>query len=100
MADKDSTQEQAEFEAWLAPEYSREKWHTGEYKDDTVYSMFAAWRAARAVPAGWKLVPDADNMTDEQAEAICNLVGCCGGGAHEVYEAMLAAAPDLKEGGQ
>ena len=60
------------------------------------------WQAARRAPAvpvpqGWKLVPDADNMTDEQAEAICNLVSCCGGGAHEVYEAALAAAPQPPE---
>ncbi|MFN4037344.1 hypothetical protein [Comamonas aquatica] len=43
--------ERAEFEAWLEPSYSREKWHTGEYTDDTVYSMFAAWQAARRAPA-------------------------------------------------
>lgn len=58
----------------------------------------AARRApAVPVPQGWKLVPDANNMTDEQAEAICNLVSCCGGGAHEVYEAALSAAPQTPE---
>lgn len=55
------------------------------------------WGEAAPVPQGWKLVPDANNMTDEQAEAICNLVSCCGGGAHEVYEAALAAAPQPPE---
>lgn len=44
-------QDRAGFETWLAPEYSREKWHTGEYTDDTVFSMFAAWQAARRAPA-------------------------------------------------
>lgn len=61
------------------------------------YEKAARRAPAAPVPQGWKLVPDANNMTDEQAEAICNLVSCCGGGAHEVYEAALAAAPQPPE---
>lgn len=78
---------------------------SGSYRIDSARIAWDAWQAARRAPAvpvpqGWKLVPDANNMTDEQAEAICNLVSCCGGGAHEVYEAALSAAPQPPEAAQ
>ena len=54
----------------------------------------AAQQAVQAaVPDGWKLVPDVDNMTDEQAEAIADVARVCGGGALGIYRAALAAAP-------
>lgn len=43
------------------------------------------------VPHGWKLVPI--ELTDEIAEAIAMEARCCGGIALDIYEAMLAAAP-------
>lgn len=106
-------QERAEFEAWLAPEYSREKWHTGEYTDDTVFSMFAAWQAARRAPAApvpewlrdleWT-VADHDRAGDLQNW--CPVCGGCktdyrdGVGGHKdgcELHAMLAAAPQPPE---
>lgn len=54
----------------------------------------AAQQAVQAAePDGWKLVPDVDNMTDEQAEAIADVARVCGGGALGIYRAALAAAP-------
>jgi len=46
-----------------------------------------------AVPPGYVLVPDAENMTDAQAEAIAEQANCCGGTAYDIYCAALAAAP-------
>lgn len=52
-----------------------------------------AKRAAPVAPAGWVLVPDASNMTDEQAEAIAERANCCGGIAYDIYRALLEASP-------
>ena len=57
--------ERAEFEAWLNQDHSRGVDSVGDYVDDTVYSMFAAWKAARRalavtdreIPPGCALVP-------------------------------------------
>lgn len=38
---------------------------------------------------GQVLVPDADNMTDEQAEFLAEKARVCGGGAHEIYRGLL-----------
>ena len=53
----------------------------------------AALLAEPAVPDGWKLVPDASHMTDEQAEAIAERAKCCGGIAYDIYRALLDASP-------
>ena len=42
----------------------------------------------------WKLVPDASNMTDEQAEAIAERANCCGGIAYDIYRALLEVSPE------
>ena len=61
----------------------------------------AAPQAVQAsVPTGWKLVPDADNMTDDQAEAIAEVARVCGGGAYGIYRAALDAAPHPPEAAQ
>ena len=49
--------------------------------------------------AGWVVVPNADNMTDEQAEAIAAACHVCGGIAFSAYDAALAASPLAKESG-
>lgn len=43
------------------------------------------------IPDGWVLVPK--EMTDDIGEAIAMQASCCGGIALDIYEAMLAAAP-------
>lgn len=90
--------ERADFEAWLAPEHSREKWHTGEYTDDTVYSMFAAWQASRraqVVPQGWKLVPE---VADEKMQrAIAAQFNGTAREAIDAWSEALAAAPQPPE---
>lgn len=39
---------------------------------------------------GYVMLPNADNMTDEQAEAIAKVAGCCGGIAESIYRAIVA----------
>lgn len=61
----------------------------------------AWWNACRAamlqagnspvIPEGYVLVPK--EMTDEIGEAIAMQANCCGGIALDIYDAMLAAAP-------
>ncbi|MES2262171.1 MAG: hypothetical protein V4724_26930 [Pseudomonadota bacterium] len=53
--------------------------------------------APTAAPSGWVLVPNADNMTGAQGEAIAGVLPCCGGIAHSIYQAALAAAPARPE---
>lgn len=48
---------------------------------------------SQSVPEGFVLVPDASNMTDDQAEAIARMAGCCGGIAYDIYRVALEAAP-------
>lgn len=60
-----------------------------------------AWNACRAamlqagnspvIPDGYVMVPK--EMTDEIGEAIAMQANCCGGIALDIYDAMLAAAP-------
>ena len=57
----------------------------------------AGLRASNRVcsePKGWKIVPDADNMTDDQAEAIARIANCCGGIAYSIYREALDASPN------
>lgn len=71
------------------------------YRDSTTGSqglsnLLAAMRRAMAaarLPAGFVAVPDADNMTDEQAEAIAQVANVCGGIAYDIYRAAIDAAP-------
>lgn len=51
---------------------------------------------APAVPDGYVLVPK--EMTDEIGEAISMRARCCGGIALDIYDAMLAAAPQEVKG--
>nr|WP_227650610.1 DUF551 domain-containing protein [Klebsiella pneumoniae] len=46
---------------------------------------------AQVVPDGYVMVPK--EMTDEIGEAIAMQANCCGGIALDIYDAMLAAAP-------
>lgn len=57
-----------------------------------IADRYATHTPAVAVPDGYALVPDADNMTDEIAEAIAEKCNCCGGIAYEIYCTVLAAA--------
>lgn len=57
-------------------------------------NVVAIERQASAVPKGWKLVPDASHMTDEQAEAIAVRANCCGGIAYDIYRALLEVSPE------
>jgi hypothetical protein len=58
-----------------------------------------AKRILAAIAAqGLVVVPNASNMTDEQAEAIAMAIGCCGGIAHTAYAAALAARPGAADG--
>lgn len=63
------------------------------HKRRVMCKVCAATPAAR-VPEGFVLVPDADNMTDEQAEAIAKAANCCCGIAYDIYRAALDAAPN------
>lgn len=42
-------------------------------------------------PAKFRLVPCADEMTDDQAEAIAKQANCCGGIAYDIYRGLLDA---------
>lgn len=53
-------------------------------------------QSAPAVPDGYVLVPK--EMTDEIGEAIAMQANCCGGIALDIYDAMLAAAPQEVKG--
>lgn len=58
-----------------------------------VEKLLAAMRRVMSPPAGRVLVPDAANMTDEQAEAIAQVANVCGGIAYDIYRAAIEAAP-------
>lgn len=62
---------------------------TGDHDLYTAAQVLAMGR----VPPGWQAVPDASNMTNEQAVAIAAIANCCGGIAYDIYRAALAAAP-------
>lgn len=48
------------------------------------------------IPDGYVMVPK--EMTDEIGEAIAMQANCCGGIALDIYDAMLAAAPQEVKG--
>jgi hypothetical protein len=52
-----------------------------------------ATAALSAVEDGACVVPNAENMTDLQAEAIALRAGVCGGIAFDIYDAALKASP-------
>lgn len=66
------------------------------YESMATEYAWLAWqdgRASQQVTEGFVMVPDAANMTDEQAEAIAKVANCCGGIAYEIYCAAIAASP-------
>lgn len=68
-----------------------------EISDDTICALMSMLTNAApqlpqpAVPDGYVLVPK--EMTDAIGEAIAMQANCCGGIALDIYDAMLAAAP-------
>lgn len=56
----------------------------------------AEMQPAPVVPDGYVMVPK--EMTDEIGEAIAMQANCCGGIALDIYDAMLAAAPQEVKG--
>lgn len=94
------------FEAWARQRYAnsnslfKRSICPDAYNNTHVQAEFVAFRAgyeyaliSKEAGDGWVLVPDASNMTDEQAEAIASIANCCGGIAYDIYRAMIAAAP-------
>ncbi|HDH1787632.1 TPA: DUF3850 domain-containing protein, partial [Klebsiella quasipneumoniae subsp. similipneumoniae] len=59
------------------------------------YQLYTA-QPAPVVPDGYVMVPK--EMTDEIGEAIAMQANCCGGIALDIYDAMLAAAPQSPGG--
>lgn len=66
---------------------------TGSNEPGQPGSSYAAPAIPQAIPEGFMLVPNLSNMTDDQAEAIAMMAGCCGGIAHDIYRAALDSAP-------
>ncbi|HHL1502644.1 TPA: DUF3850 domain-containing protein [Klebsiella pneumoniae] len=58
---------------------------------DDVMPVYASPQPVPVVPDGYVMVPK--EMTDEIGEAIAMQANCCGGIALDIYDAMLAAAP-------
>lgn len=56
-----------------------------------IKALRVASQPAPVVPDGYVMVPK--EMTDEIGEAIAMQANCCGGIALDIYDAMLAAAP-------
>ncbi|EPY6763350.1 DUF551 domain-containing protein [Klebsiella pneumoniae] len=79
--------------------YHFRDWNEGfpveRFKADYVISWMLAnyppAQPAPLVPDGYVMVPK--EMTDEIGEAIAMQANCCGGIALDIYDAMLAAAP-------
>ena len=78
-------------------EYARQQRHIGQSckvpPEDMVEIMERLLSACNSpvVPDGYVMVPK--EMTDEIGEAIAMQANCCGGIALDIYDAMLAAAP-------
>ncbi|END4902619.1 hypothetical protein ABL623_000158 [Salmonella enterica subsp. enterica serovar Newport] len=77
--------------------FNSDEWH----KMGPITGYMHGWNACRAAmlqagnypvtPDGWVMVPK--EMTDAIGEAIAMHANCCGGIALDIYDAMLAAAP-------
>lgn len=90
------------FEKWYTAEACGEVTVAPEWFSEALKPVFlGTWRACRAAmlqagnspvtPDGWVMVPK--EMTDAIGEAIARHANCCGGIALDIYDAMLAAAP-------
>lgn len=78
-------------------EYAKQQRHIGQSckvpPEDMVEIMERLLNAGNSpvIPDGYVMVPK--EMTDEIGEAISMRARCCGGIALDIYDAMLAAAP-------
>ena len=87
------------IDKWQAIDDIRD--HDESFRWDSADGYEAGWNACRAAmlqagnspvtPDGWVMVPK--EMTDAIGEAIAMQANCCGGIALDIYDAMLAAAP-------
>ncbi|MFL4411955.1 hypothetical protein RQM40_05785 [Citrobacter portucalensis] len=78
------------FDAGEASSFAKGGWAVQEYVELERYQQAVAGNSP-ATPDGWVMVPK--EMTDAIGEAIAMQANCCGGIALDIYDAMLAAAP-------
>ena len=78
------------FDAGEASSFAKGSWAVQEYVELERYQQAVAGNSP-ATPDGWVMVPK--EMTDAIGEAIAMQANCCGGIALDIYDAMLAAAP-------
>lgn len=87
---------------FIPDELTREEYRRRFMMEDNFDDTYrGGWNACRAAmlqdgnspetPDGWVMVPK--EMTDAIGEAIAMQANCCGGIALDIYDAMLAAAP-------
>lgn len=82
------------FEEWLSQQNGVIEVDCGCVTTEAFYHwMRVAYEAGNSpvIPDGYVMVPK--EMTDEIGEAIAMQANCCGGIALDIYDAMLAAAP-------
>ncbi|HBR3080416.1 TPA: DUF551 domain-containing protein [Klebsiella pneumoniae] len=82
------------FEEWLSQQNGVIEVDCGCVTTEAFYHwMRVAYEAGNSpvIPDGYVMVPK--EMTDEIGEAIAMQANCCGGIALDIYDSMLAAAP-------
>lgn len=82
------------FEEWLSQQNGVIEVDCGCVTTEAFYHwMRVAYEAGNSpvIPDGYVMVPK--EMTDAIGEAIAMHANCCGGIALDIYDAMLAAAP-------